>query len=82
MPVSISRREAFAKGFRRSRKGNLWREWQGLTVTVFRRAGGFHWSIADEYGPRYSPAGYQDQDLALAALWVRLDELQRGISPD
>jgi hypothetical protein len=28
---------AFADGFQRSRKGNLWRDGDGLTLTIFQR---------------------------------------------
>ncbi len=53
----------------RSRKGNLWREFEGATLTVFsRRDGLFGWSIADHTGPQYSPDGFETEDEALEAL--------------
>jgi hypothetical protein len=36
----------FKAGFKRSRHGNLWRDHEGRTVTILRRAGGFTWCIA------------------------------------
>jgi hypothetical protein len=60
----------FRRGFRRSRRGNLWRPWRGLTLTVFERRGGFHWCIADGDGARFSPwDGWQDEEEAIRALW-------------
>src|SRR4051812_13060872 len=66
----LAARAEFAAGFRRSRKGNLTREWEGLRLTIFRRKGDgcFGWSVADEEGPRFSPGGYETEEEALLAL--------------
>ncbi len=32
----------FEDGFRRSRKGNLWRLWEGVTITIFERSDGYY----------------------------------------
>jgi hypothetical protein len=78
MPVipHNKRRSAFEACFRRSKRGNLWRKWEGLSVTVFRRPGGgwYGWSIANEDGPRFSPGGYPDEERALEALWDALED--------
>jgi hypothetical protein len=60
----------FESGFRRNRKGNLWREWEGWILTVFRRRNGrYGWCIAsEERGTDYSPETYDTEDEALAAL--------------
>lgn len=48
---------------------NIWRMWEGLTVTVFRRNDDFYgYSIADSDGPRYSKTAYETQEEALYAL--------------
>lgn len=62
----------FRDGFKRSKRGNLWRNFRGLTLTVFRRAGDnwFAWSIADEEGPRYSPHAWETEEEAIGALWL------------
>ena len=42
-----------------SRKGNLWREWNGVTLTVFQQGRFFRWSIASPEGVDYSPRSYE-----------------------
>jgi hypothetical protein len=41
----------FESGFRRSRKGNLWRPYEGLVLAIYRcsYSGGYGWSIATSY---------------------------------
>jgi hypothetical protein len=69
---------AFAAGFRRSVRGNLWRRWAGgggreLTLTVFpRRGGSFAYAIADEDGPAFSTQSYETEGEAVGALWRAL----------
>ena len=59
--------------WRRSARGNLWREWNGLIVTVFiRRDGWFGWCAANEDGPRYSSRGYELEEDAQFDLWEGL----------
>jgi hypothetical protein len=63
----------FRAGFRRSKRGNLWRLWDGLTVCVFCRSDEyFGWSIAADDGPRFSTAGYESADEAIVALGKEL----------
>jgi hypothetical protein len=63
----------FRAGMRRSRRGNLWREWGGKTVTVFVKRGGHHWCISENDEPRWSPwAGYPGEEAACQALWRAL----------
>jgi Resolvase, N terminal domain len=52
LPAGLARYAVFRGGFRRSRKGNLWRVWAGLTATVFRRPDGYAWCVAGPAGPR------------------------------
>lgn len=54
--------------WRRSRKGNLWREWDGLTVSIFYRNRRYHWSIADGEETRFSKGMYADEQEAMDAL--------------
>lgn len=54
--------ESFFGGFRRSRRGNLWREYGGQVVTVFRHKDGrYGWSVDDGDRTRFPPWG---RDLA------------------
>lgn len=53
--------------WRRSPKGNLWRHWEGATVSIYRRRDGFGWCIADEDGPRYSQRAYETEADAITA---------------
>jgi hypothetical protein len=40
-------RAGFEASFRQSRRGNLWRTWEGLTLTVFARDDGrYGWCVA------------------------------------
>ena len=70
---ALAEREAFERGFRRSRRGNLWRQHDGKTLTVYRRPDGlFGYAIAGDGGPAYSRAGYADEDTAVGELWYRI----------
>jgi hypothetical protein len=63
--------EVFQCGFRRSKKGNLWRNFEGdMTLTIFRRRGDdtYGWCVADEQGPRFSRRGFETEEAALFAL--------------
>jgi hypothetical protein len=48
--------DEFLAGFRRSQKGNRWRQWHGWTVTVFMRPdfASYGWCLSDEDGPHFS----------------------------
>ena len=63
-------REEFEAAFRRSRRGKLWRHWEGMTLTVFKRKGDgyFGWSISDSEGPRFSPGGFEHEEGGSSAL--------------
>jgi hypothetical protein len=56
--------------WRRTAKGNLWRPYDGLSLTIFRRAdGSYSWCIATEdEGPRYSTARFETEDEAIDSL--------------
>ena len=43
--------EDFIAGFQRSKKGNLWRMYDNLTLTVFPRGHGYNWCVCDREGP-------------------------------
>ena len=62
----------FAEGFRRSKRGNIWCEWDGLTLTVFPRSQGFCWCIADSEGPQFSRRRYETEGEAMESLWSEL----------
>jgi hypothetical protein len=74
---SFHEREAamrqFEAGFTRSKAGNLWRKWDGDTVTVFKRHGRYSWVIAtadDE--KQYSPETFATEADALSRLSFEL----------
>ena len=75
------RREALdeftdSTAWQRSKRGNLWRTWEGLTLSIFRRRGVddlYGWSIADEDGVRYSRESFDSEDDAMTAI---CDELE------
>jgi hypothetical protein len=55
--------------WRRSKKGNVWREWDEKTVTIFRhRNGGFAWCINDGDESHFSQGSYEDEEQARTAL--------------
>jgi hypothetical protein len=71
-------RLTFAAGFRRAKRGNLWRVWSGITLSVFRGRGGYWWCAADGEGPRYSPTHYATEGEALAGLWEEVRAWRRN----
>jgi hypothetical protein len=60
----------FVAGFRRSKKGNLWRHFDGLTLTVFARRGDgfFGWCVCGNDGPRFSQGCFEDEHDAVSSL--------------
>ena len=54
----------------RSKRGNLWRNWKGKTLTIFRRTGDgfFGWCIANEDERQFSSGGYETEADAMRAL--------------
>lgn len=54
--------------WQRSAKGNLWRRWDEVTVTIFYRDRRYRWSIADGEEVQYSRATYGDEEEAMTAL--------------
>ena len=62
-------RAEFEAGFKRSKKGNLWRRWAELTLCVFKRGDGYAWSIADSEGVRFSVGTYESEAEAIGGLW-------------
>jgi hypothetical protein len=61
--------------WRRSAKGNLWREWEDKVVTIFYRVprygnpGGYSWSISDDDDVLYSDSAYETVEDAMCDLW-------------
>lgn len=56
--------------WRRSARGNLVRQFDGSTLTVFKRRGEWWWCIAtgEEEETKFSPQGYETEEDALYAL--------------
>jgi hypothetical protein len=68
---------AFRRGFNRSAKGNLTRQFGWAWLTIFEKRGGFHWCMADGETRRYSRGweGWVDEASALRALWEPVQEM-------
>jgi hypothetical protein len=63
-------RANFEAGFRRSnRTGNLWRSFEGMTLSVFKRDGLYRWCIANGEGTRFSESSYESEGEAVGSLW-------------
>ena len=64
-------RFAFSNGFRRSRRDNLWRIWEGKTVVVFHResgrdAGKYGWVVTgDDDTPAFSTQSFATEEDAI-----------------
>jgi hypothetical protein len=60
-------RKQFAAGFRRSRRGNIWRKYDESTVTVFKRDDErFGWCISrSEDDVEFSPDDYASEEEAV-----------------
>jgi curved DNA-binding protein CbpA len=68
--------EAFAAGFMRSRKGNLWREWRDSVLTIYGgRYGGFSYCIKTDSGPRFAGEWFDSRSAAMSALWQEAQDL-------
>jgi hypothetical protein len=62
----------FCEGFRSSRKGNMWRDWQGMTLTIFQaRHGKWTWCIADGNGRRWGRK-CDSQESAMSDLFIEV----------
>jgi hypothetical protein len=66
--------ERFLRGFRESRRGNLWRKFDELTLTVFERDGRFSWCISSgEDNTRFSRwRGFEGEEEAMEDLWEQV----------
>jgi hypothetical protein len=75
MQGTVDRRALFLQGFALSKRGNLWRRYEGRTLAVFMRStGGFAYSVAGPDGPSFSRARYATEAEALDALWEHLQD--------
>ena len=63
--------------WKRSKKGNLWRTYAGLTLSIFRVRGGWAWCVADRRGPRYGRVVFSTLRQALHGLAAEL--VRRGL---
>jgi hypothetical protein len=72
----------FDVGFRRSRRGNLWREYHGLTVTVYQTPEGLYgWCLAgpeSQGPPRLSSEKFETEVEALEDVQDVLADLEEG----
>jgi hypothetical protein len=60
--------EEFAAEFKRSSRGNLWRRWQGLALTVFRRRNRYAWCMSGIDTKRFSSHSFESEDDAILGL--------------
>ncbi len=63
--------------WRRSKRGNLWTDWQGMTLCVFRRGEGFRWSIASPGGVQFSHEQCSSEDDAKQSLCEQLEVMEK-----
>ncbi len=74
MPISKANRERefaeFVVGFRMSARGNLSRQYDGNTITVFKHRGKYVWCIrnSEEDETTYSTDQYDTENDAMMAL--------------
>jgi hypothetical protein len=72
--AAAERRRAFKEGFRRSKRGNLWRKWTNklgveITFTVYRCRDGWGWCAVGPGGQKdFSERVYDSEDAALTDL--------------
>lgn len=64
----------FESGFHRSRRGNLWREFEGSNVTVFKsKYGAFAWCISSgDDDVEFSPENFATEREAIDSVAVEL----------
>ena len=54
--------------WKRSKRGNLWRNWLGMTLTIFKRDDGyFGWCIVDSEEKQFSPGGFESEEDAMSS---------------
>jgi hypothetical protein len=71
LAARIAEREQFecVDFWRRSRNGNLWREYGEMRLTVFKRAGGFAWvGVDSDDEKRWSEKTFEQEEFAMADL--------------
>ncbi len=71
----LAQRAEFEAGFRRSKKNNLWRHLEGMTLTIFGREDErFGWCIVDAEGERqFSRGSFETEADALGSLAEELE---------
>jgi hypothetical protein len=75
----------FRAGFGRSKKGNLWRHYEGRNLTMFRRRDdSYAWVIGDdlEGGPQFSQDSWETEADAMEDLARELEIVCDEESPD
>jgi hypothetical protein len=74
--AQVAAEERFASEFRVSAKGNLWRRYDNLLLSVFRsRWGGWSWCISEEgEEPEFSKGRFKSQEEAISDLFRRVWE--------
>jgi hypothetical protein len=56
--------------WRSSKRGNVWREYDGRVLTIFRRRGRYRWAIGatEEWETQFSEESYSSEAEAITAL--------------
>ncbi len=58
--------DEFTSGWKRSRRGNLWRLYDGKTLTIFCRDDEYYgWCVADGKQTRFSAGGFEMEEDAM-----------------
>jgi hypothetical protein len=60
--------------WKRSCRGNLWRKFLGVTVTIYtdKESGEYKWCISDSDGPRFSTMTFESEQDAIVSLGCEL----------
>jgi hypothetical protein len=81
--AELTAEQKFKSAFRRSFKGNLWRQYGDALLSVFRRRRGqFGYCIARQNRrPLFSQEEYATEHDAITELWHLMTELERSEAP-
>ena len=66
--------------WRHSAKGNLWRPYRGLTVTIFGNGALFKWCVSSS-SPVFSRRHFGTEDEAMSACWTDCLAPRCGLTP-
>jgi hypothetical protein len=65
--------DAWCADFRRSKRGSLWRRYDGLSLTVYLGKTGYRWVSSGPDGRTFSRRSWESEEEALSALFSELE---------